>query len=392
MKLNRRMFIYRLTPWFVLFTANSALGKGVISIAEKKLTPEQFGAAGNGEADDTSSIISCLQYAKKNSIYKIELHGQYLISGSINIPDFVYILGVGANAVIVYKGEPNKQFNMIRIDSKNVKIENIKILFNAGSGGSVSNITIIGVFFGPRSSGGVILNSTIDGGEGGSTGNSHCIRLMGNHHLISTCKILNGGMCVTLRGEYIDVRDNYITNNFFGEGDKPWTPRSSYWDGITIEGGSYCNIIGNTIFGCGQSGIYIGGNGFFSHDILVQNNTVYNNWNKGIDLGVTGKITPNNNVSHIHVISNTVYDNRDPQIWLRQASSSLVANNNVSITDGYAKKYGKYQGEIVGISLGHSENSVLNIIENNVINIHQISGVGINTYSDNNIVRNNTGQ
>ncbi|HEC2555557.1 TPA: right-handed parallel beta-helix repeat-containing protein [Raoultella ornithinolytica] len=389
LNISRRSFIYGLMPCFLLFTANSVLGNKAAQITEKKITPEKFGATGNGVTDDTAAIINCLQYAKDNSVYKIELRGQYLVSETIIVPDFIYFLGVGNNAVILFKGKPKKQFNMIRIDSKNVKIENVKIIFDAGSDGTVSDIAIIGIYFSPSSSGGVILNSIIDGGGGGKTGNSHCIRLMGKDHLVSSCKILNGGMCVTIRGEYINIQDNYITNQYLESGDKPWTPRSSYWDGITIEGGSYCKITGNTVFSCGQSGIYIGGNGFSSHDILLENNIVYDNWNKGIDLGVTGNISHNNNVFRIKVINNIVYDNRDPQIWLRQVSNSLVANNKVSITESYTKKYGKFQGEIVGVSLGHSANSVLNTIENNVVNIHPVSGVGINIYNNNNVVRNN---
>ncbi|MEG3579841.1 right-handed parallel beta-helix repeat-containing protein [Klebsiella quasipneumoniae subsp. quasipneumoniae] len=389
LNINRRSFIHKLMPCFLLFTSNSVLSKNIVRITEKKITPEEFGATGNGVTDDTTAIINCLQYAKNNAVFKIELRRQYLISKTIFIPDFIYFLGVEDDAGFLFKGKPKNQFNMIRIDSKNVKFENLKILFDAGVDGSVSDIAIIGIFFSPSSSGGVIINSIIDGGIGGRTGNSHCIRLMGRGHLVSSCKILNGGMCVTLRGEYINVQDNYITNHYLESGDKPWTPRSSYWDGITVEGASYCKITGNTVFSCGQSGIYIGGNGFSSHDILLEDNTVYDNWNKGIDLGVTGDVSRGNNVSRISVINNTVYDNRDPQIWLRQVSSSLVANNKVSITESYIKKYGKFQGEIVGVSLGHSAKSVLNTIENNVVNIHPVTGVGISTYSNNNIVRNN---
>lgn len=386
---SRRGFILKISSFLLFLNMNKSIANANNKV--KKIdcvTPEFFGAKGDGTTDDTKPWLRCIKYAKINKIKKIKLNGRYLISGTLNLFDGLILYGdIGSE--IIYRGEPSKQFAILKIYGSNVEISNTKILFESGKKGSVSDISIIGIFFMPSSKNGLVKDCVVDGGLSGRVGNSHCIRLMGTGHSVINCQVLNGGMCITARGDNFRIIKNYITNDYLKNGTHPWERKSCYWDGITMEGVSNSKIINNKIEKCGQSGIYIGGNGFLSHDILIEGNTVCQNWNKGIDLGVSGNVNRNNNVYKIDVINNTVFDNREPQIWLRKSTYCIIKNNKIDITSKYMEYFSGFINEITGISFGHSDLTENNVIENNKITAKLDGAVLISNYNKKNIVKGN---
>lgn len=156
-----------------------------------------------------------------------------------------------------------------------------------------------------------------------------------------------------------------------------------------MEGCKQCSIIENHIYDCGQSGIYCGGNGSASSNISIIKNTVYKNWNRGIDIGVTGKVTEKNFVKNVLITGNIVFDNREPQIWLNGVSGSEVSHNIVNITPNYKKFYRGYYGGIVGIALGSDSRTENNSVTLNEVNVMPESVAAITVYGKGNSVRDN---
>jgi len=66
------------------------------------VTPEMFGAAGNGEKDDTAAIQNCFDFAVANNMPVYFRKTNYKITATINLPNNLYL--EGNNAVIINKG------------------------------------------------------------------------------------------------------------------------------------------------------------------------------------------------------------------------------------------------------------------------------------------------
>jgi hypothetical protein len=102
----------------------------------------------------------------------------------------------------------------------------------------------------------------------------------------------------------------------------------------------------------GQSGIYCGGNGSLSYGNLFQGNKTRLNWNRGIDMGVSGVVdTESNAVMFNRYICNESIDNRESQLWYYNNIGSLSLGNRAYITSAYAARYLGNEGGKVGLVL-----------------------------------------
>jgi|GEM_PF-670259 len=149
----------------------------------------------------------------------------------------------------------------------------------------------------------------------------------------------------------------YISANYFVMQDLEI--KNSKQNGITVEGGTFVTLTNCTVHDSHDSGIYIGKNDLTStHDILVQNCTVYNNCHMndahtlnggwpgalvaGRASGVTVKdctIYKNNGEGIIFFLAdrcratgNTSHDNYGPNIYIDNATNCVVERNMVYST------------------------------------------------------------
>lgn len=80
-------------------------------IEERGITPEMFGAVGDGIHDDTEAIQSALDNSKYNTIY---FKGTYLLSKAIKVPLNKTLIGLKGNKLIC-KGEDNPSFAQLEL-------------------------------------------------------------------------------------------------------------------------------------------------------------------------------------------------------------------------------------------------------------------------------------
>lgn len=399
MNSSRRNFICSLLPFFFLTKSNIAKGQKISSSLAPKdgkysdgIYPEQYGAVGDGKADDTNALVAAIDAAHSNGNGKVIFNRLYRITSTLHLPSDTIIQGLGKKTGLVFYEKVNKKTSVVSINAKNITIKNISILFSPSDWGHIGNISIIGILLDTLSSNCMLDNVYVKGKLSGTVGFTHCVRMTGKNNTLCNSFIEYGSMCVSMRGEKLIVLNNYISNHFFSEGVKPWKTNSHEWDGIVMEGCKDCQIVSNTVEGCGQSGIYCGGNNSVSTGTIIEKNKVFHNWNRGIDIGVSGKKNENNYVSNIIIRNNIVFDNREPQIWLFNVSDCEVLNNKVSISSNYDDIYHGYNGGRVGIALGNALETDNNKIMKNSISVEKKDLASITIYGKNNIIEDNTMQ
>ncbi|APU92898.1 putative tail fiber [Salmonella phage vB_SenS_Sergei] len=190
----------------------------------------------------------------------------------------------------------------------------------------------------------------------------------GHGTVIAKC-YANSKFCVALGGTEGRVIKNHITNNYLTSGEaRPWSLASNYWDGIVSENAHRYVIAFNEVSACGQSGIYFGGNGGYSTDNIIVNNTVYNCWNRGIDMGLFSEKSATNDVLRNIVKGNNTYNNRENNIWLAGVSNCSVVGNTSWFDANYDVIFAGYPGGHICISLASGANGeacVGNTIDSN---------------------------
>lgn len=354
-------------------------GSGKVRDGITFLTPELFGAVGDGIADDSFAVIAALEMASQLKIKGVLLGKTYAISTTLPIPSDVCLYGNGDGTGLVLQVTPETlSFKMISMAGTNSICRDFSISYNVAGKGSIAAVSVYGVFFESSSSYCKALNLNISGRHNGSgMGFSNGIRVTGSYNDVINCRINYATMGMTLRGVGHNIDRNYCNNHFLKEGEKNWSSASYYWDGITCEGLSYSQITNNVCEENGQSGIYIGGNGSLSHTILIQGNLCCRNWNRGLDFGISGEASATNNVSKLRIMGNHARDNREPQIWLFGPSNSVVSLNIAEITDEYDSLFsGYFSGNTVGIALGYTTACTDNVVTSN-----RISTRSTDTYS-----------
>ncbi|HCI3219097.1 TPA: right-handed parallel beta-helix repeat-containing protein [Salmonella enterica] len=207
--------------------------------------------------------------------------------------------------------------------------------------------------------------------------------------VISKC-YANSKFCVALGGTEGRILKNRITNNYLTSGEaKPWSWASNYWDGIVSENAHRYVIAFNEVSACGQSGIYFGGNSGYSTDNIIVNNTVYDCWNRGIDMGLFSERSATNDVLRNIVKGNNTYNNRENNIWLAGVSNCSVVGNTSWFDANYDVIFAGYPGGHICISLASGENGancVGNTIDSNTcIDPRGNAGIAVPTGATGNV-------
>ncbi|TYP67677.1 right-handed parallel beta-helix repeat-containing protein [Paenibacillus methanolicus] len=149
---------------------------------------------------------------------------------------------------------------------------------------------------------------------------------------ILNCRIedCNYGIRTVASSTNIKIIGCYISNHWSqsseatNQGSLPvWSSPSLFYDGITIKGEN-CLIEGCVIEDNGQSGIYSGG----VKRLIITNNVIRNNWNKGIDLG-----TSDTQIEFVDITSNIVENNKTGNIHFFKVNYSSISNNIVLNSD-----------------------------------------------------------
>lgn len=120
--------------------ANQAIARAVATIldtcertngavAKLHVTPQMFGAIGDGKADDTEAIQAAVDHG--GAVFIPE--GTYVVSETIRIPEFVHLYGVGkSESIIKYTGS-DFLFDVSTSYTNNAVIENLRFMGGAAS-------------------------------------------------------------------------------------------------------------------------------------------------------------------------------------------------------------------------------------------------------------------
>lgn len=172
--------------------------------------------------------------------------------------------------------------------------------------------------------------------------------------------------------------------------------------GISL-GGTYCNVIGNTITGCGSygTGINVGGSGHLINNNIINNCTDANHATNAILLlNATNVMVSGNSImendtgiyaqssSYCTISSNNLYKNTEFGINLYQANHNLFSGNNFKDNGSL----GQAQLEVSGSGTGCDYNTIENNILRSVTGYPTISARGIDingSTCDANVVSNN---
>ncbi|WP_396657096.1 NosD domain-containing protein [Microbacterium oxydans] len=289
------------------------------------LTPEQFGAVGDGSADDRPAFVNLIAAMTEGVVVQCRAGAVYRISDGLTVSglkgwkwrggdirftkDAASSSGNGGKAFsivgcsdVAIEGmrleqtvqAGNRQYNGLDIhDSKDVLVSDCTVYnfrwVGIGVGGTSENVTI-------RDCQG--LRCYVGGyGATGPTG----IKFLGGRYSSEWSK----------------------TQEFVTKGGV-WDASSWYYDGIIIGGGAWV-IDGVVLDDNGQSGLY-GGDGITSG--TVSNCVVFGNWNKGIDFGTTaGGI-----LDKVTIVGNQVSGSKTGDINLAGATNCIVSGNVVNTT------------------------------------------------------------
>lgn len=346
---------------------------GTVQNAITYVTPEMFGAKADLITDDTNAIASAIAYAGASSIKGVFFGQKYKINNSANFDVLggVTVFGAGDETGVVMNGTPTSNLHVIfNLAGKGSELQNFAIDFTTNGLGSIASVRTYGVFLQSTSSLCQVSGLRINGKITGVMGFSNGIRCTGYKNKITNNNIQYCSMGITYRGYGHEISYNYANNHFLTDGKRPWTSATPYWDGITGEGAIDCIISFNTTEENGQSGIYLGGNGSLSYGNLITGNKVLKNYNRGIDCGIFGTVSPTNNVKNLRVTENHCKDNHEAQLWLYGVSYSTVSSNISEVSEDYDHIYPEGRGgSLAGISLGESISCINNVVTSNVVKV-----------------------
>ena len=248
------------------------------------VTPQMFGAKGDGSTDDTEAIKECFESDLKYVYIPL---GNYLVTDTIEIPDGFVVRGegtlisrseyypkvnVGNNCDVQinvdekmdsYSMPFDDHSNVIEINNKsNVIIRDCKVI-NVGSrfaihGYQSTNITIVNCYVDTYVYGAICANTSCDGVK-----ILHNTVLNGHGNAVNRYPIGVGGVTANSQiCKNVIISDNYI------EDDEP------KWEGIDSHGCVNLIITNNVIKNC-LTGIAVvkGANDVVSENVIVANNT-----------------------------------------------------------------------------------------------------------------------
>ncbi|MGX8939351.1 right-handed parallel beta-helix repeat-containing protein [Symbiopectobacterium sp. Eva_TO] len=331
---------------------------GTVQDAINYVTPEMFGAGPDKTPTvNTAAIIQAINTASVMNIGAVRLGPKLPITDTIiNVPSNVCIFGGGPKTGVSLLTAPTSpKHEVFSVAGSGVKFSDFAIDINTNGLGAIDNIRAYGVFFKSTSSNNIADKLVINGKP---TSNPMGFSI-GIYDEGKNNKIINNNVeyctvgIASTNAESLEISHNYCNNHFVDSITSPWTAVSPCWDGIICEGIKKGTITYNRCVRNGQSGIYIGGNGHLSSDVLIHGNIVEENFNRGIDCGVSGGISAANAVKDIIITGNTFINNCQPQIWLFDVTKAKVLGNTVKMTADYDTVFAGFYGDSrAGISVG----------------------------------------
>lgn len=216
-------------------------------ITESYVTPEMFGAVGNGVVNDTASVQSAFNVGGN-----VVLNGTYLIDSPINANLKVNVTGHGTlkgNGIIVNANETvikditieNSATDGIRcIDSDNVLVNGVKVINSTNSGFIAKPVTksIQGI---------MVCNSVFDGCCSGASSSNRVMTIYfnsGDEYFVENSSIVN---CKCLNNGHIAIfpngTNNTVDNCIVSKSGLVYSPNSC---GIWIHD-SIHTMISNTV-------------------------------------------------------------------------------------------------------------------------------------------------
>lgn len=117
-------------------SGSGAVAQTVQSALRRTITPQDFGAVGDGVADDTAAFQAAVNEAQTKN-YTLYLPGAFKI-GAINITGNLHLMGAGSQTTINAKAG---NYNLFTITGSDVMVENLYIDDTAKTGGWDFNIS-----------------------------------------------------------------------------------------------------------------------------------------------------------------------------------------------------------------------------------------------------------
>lgn len=306
------------------------------------ITPEQFGAKGDGVTDDYLAIEEALASAVPGSL--VWFASRYATSQPVSLSGKTRVVVSGGEIVFTHSTSPDMGASAFFVTNcTDSIIENMRLEQDpATQTRKYSGLTI-------RESDGVIARNVI----------AYNFRWVGQGATSNSKNITfdsgQGIRCYV--GGFSDNTTSYVkflggryssewseTQEFVDKGGV-WDPSSRYYDGIIV-GGSRWVIDSVTLDNNGQSGIFGDGGNLNG---VMSNCVVTGNWNKGIDFGKTNGLPINN----LAFLGNVVSNNATGDIHFSEVTDSIISHNIVVTTGTF------------GIGLNGA--SVGNIVSGNIL-------------------------
>lgn len=363
------------------------------------VTPQMFGAKGDGASNDTKSIQSAIDFASKNGVNIVFIpEGTYLVR-NLRLKENVTLVGEGANSIL--KADPSCQtwdgilycekLNTVLI--KNITFDGNKPFVPGDPHKGTVNLWI------NDSQNVEISDCTFQ--------NNYylgiCIKRSNNiniHH----SKFLNldcGVITTSYPSNNITISHNYFDGAEYSEPISIYGLNEGYHENIVITNNVIKNhtkgsgilvraaktviISDNTIDNCG-TGIYLAAaeyNGIMYgvHDAVVENNTIINTIYEGILI---------NGLINSIVAGNKIENAGSYGILTKSAKSNIISNNALINKDISSLTYDGFAMTLSGLSSSKVNNNTIIITDNKKVDQNRrpitISANSTNnTFSENNV-------